>query len=64
MPRACYVYCAAQLSLADALCGTTLKIEGLDGSMIEVPVKDVIRPNDAKVVRCVGCRGWGVDVGG
>jgi DnaJ family protein B protein 4 len=30
--------------LADALCGFTIKVEMLDGSLLEIPVEDVIRP--------------------
>ncbi|GIM06063.1 hypothetical protein Vretimale_10488, partial [Volvox reticuliferus] len=42
------------LPLADALCGTTLKIPHLDGSTIEVPIRGVVRPGDARVLRGKG----------
>ena len=43
----------ATLSLADALCGTTLRIQHLDGTEIEQPIEGMISPNDIKVIRCV-----------
>lgn len=42
------------LSLADALCGTTLKLPHLDGSTTEVQLTDVITPNSIKIVRGKG----------
>ncbi|GLC45431.1 hypothetical protein PLESTM_001733300 [Pleodorina starrii] len=44
----------AVLSLADALCGTTLRISHLDGSTLELPVRDVIRPGETKLIRGKG----------
>lgn len=44
----------AVLPLADALCGTTLQIPHLDGTTIDFPVKDLVRPGDTKVVRGKG----------
>jgi DnaJ-class molecular chaperone len=41
----------APLSLADALCGTTLRIPHLDGSTIELPVTDVVTPSSLKIVK-------------
>lgn len=44
----------AQLTLADALSGTTLNIPHPDGTTIHLPVRDVIRPNDTKILRGKG----------
>ncbi len=40
-----------RLSLADALCGTTLSIQHLDGTTLSVPVTEVITPSSCKVIR-------------
>ena len=47
-PSACL---QTQLSLADALCGCSIRVQHLDGTILEVPVKDVISPSAAKLVR-------------
>lgn len=39
------------LSLADALCGTTLSVRTLDGRNLEVPVQNVVTPGAFKVIR-------------
>lgn len=39
------------LPLADALCGTTLRLAHLDGSSVDLPLNDVITPSSLKVVR-------------
>ncbi|GAX73219.1 hypothetical protein CEUSTIGMA_g672.t1 [Chlamydomonas eustigma] len=44
----------ARVSLAEALCGTTLKIEHVDGSLISFPVTDVITPTSNKVIKGKG----------
>jgi DnaJ homolog subfamily B member 4 len=44
----------ARLTLADALCGTTLRIATLDGRTISVPVSEVVSPGTEKVVRGEG----------
>ncbi len=41
----------AQITLADALCGTTLRLQHLDGSTVEVELRDVLTPNSIKVVK-------------
>ncbi|KAG2429150.1 hypothetical protein HYH02_014185 [Chlamydomonas schloesseri] len=48
------LYFTAVVSLADALCGTTLQIPHLDGTTIELPIRDVIRPGESKVLRGKG----------
>lgn len=44
----------ARISLADALCGASLKIPHLDGSTVEVPVNDVVTPNFTKIIKGKG----------
>ena len=39
------------LSLADALCGTTLEVKTLDGRKLEVPIQNVVTPGGFKVIR-------------
>ena len=41
----------ARISLADALCGTTLSIPHLDGTTLQVPVHELITPGHANNVR-------------
>eukprot|EP00198_Chlamydomonas_reinhardtii_P013276 XP_001702613.1 DnaJ-like protein [Chlamydomonas reinhardtii] len=48
------LYFTAVVSLADALCGTTLQIPHLDGTTIDLPIRDVIRPGESKVLRGKG----------
>lgn len=43
-----------RLPLVDALSGTTVQLQGLDGSPIRVPVDEVITPDTVKVVRGKG----------
>lgn len=38
------------MSLADALCGTTLRVPTLDGRTLTIPVTEVISPGYVKVV--------------
>ncbi len=47
----------AKISLADALCGCTVKIPYLDGTTIEVPISDVVTPGFTKLVRWEGRSG-------
>lgn len=42
------------LPLADALCGTALPIQLLDGATETIQIRDVIRPNDTKLVKGKG----------
>mmetsp|Transcript_7757 Transcript_7757/g.16701 ORF Transcript_7757/g.16701 Transcript_7757/m.16701 type:complete len:325 (+) Transcript_7757:272-1246(+) len=44
----------AHISLADALCGTTVSVPHLDGTNVELTVKDIITPGTQKVVRGKG----------
>lgn len=45
----------ARLSLADALCGTCLKINTLDGRLIDLPLRsEVVTPASAKLLRGEG----------
>ena len=39
------------LSMADALCGTTLEVKTLDGRKLEVPIQNVVTPGGFKVIR-------------
>lgn len=39
------------LSLADALCGTSLAVRTLDGRTLDVPIHSVITPGAFKVVK-------------
>lgn len=43
-----------RLPLADALCGTTLRIPTLDGRVLSVPVTEIVSPGYEKVVRGEG----------
>ncbi len=45
---------SSRLTLADALCGTTLRIATLDGRTISVPVSEIVSPGSEKVVRGEG----------
>ena len=40
----------ASISLADALCGTTLELKTLDDRMLRIPVSEVVKPGYTKVV--------------
>ncbi|KAL6754140.1 molecular chaperone [Haematococcus lacustris] len=44
----------APLSMSDALCGTTVRLQHLDGSMVEVTLSDVTTPSSIKIVRGKG----------
>ncbi|GFR41766.1 hypothetical protein Agub_g2523 [Astrephomene gubernaculifera] len=44
----------ATLPLADALCGTTVKIPHLDGTTLDLTISNVIRPGDVKIMRGKG----------
>ena len=46
--------CDMKLPLADAICGTTLRIPTLDGRVLAVPVTEIISPGYEKVVRGEG----------
>ena len=40
-----------RLSLADALCGTTINVQHLDGTLLPLSVSDIITPSSAKIMR-------------
>ena len=46
----------AKLSVVDALCGTTLKIQTLDKRTLAIPVVECVDANSQKIVGGEGCR--------
>lgn len=50
-----------RVPLADALCGTTVKVPHPSGEVLEMPIQDVITPSYAKIIRWEsrGSSKWG-----
>lgn len=46
-----------RVPLADALCGTTVKVPHPSGEVLEVPIQDVITPSYAKIIRWAAASG-------
>jgi DnaJ-class molecular chaperone len=41
----------APIPLVDALCGCTLSVQHLDGSLVEVPLRDIVQPSSIKIIK-------------
>ncbi len=39
------------LPLVDALCGCVISVQHLDGSLLEVPLREVVQPSTIKIIK-------------